>query len=71
MEETKNIETFVPRIILGLDISTACIGVCVIKDDGESKPEILYLGHKTPKISRKIKGIESCCSEVECSSQCP
>lgn len=49
-----------PRIILGLDISTACIGVCVVKDDGKSdKPEILYLGHKTPKISRKIKGIEA------------
>lgn len=49
-----------PRIILGLDISTACIGVCVVKDDGQSdKPEILYLGHKTPKIPRKIKGIEA------------
>ena len=49
-----------PRIILGLDISTACIGACVVKDDGKSdKPEILYLGHKTPKIPRKIKGIES------------
>lgn len=59
MEEIKNIEAFTPRIILGLDISTACIGVCVIKDDSENKPEILYLGHKTPKVSRKIKGIES------------
>lgn len=48
-----------PRIILGLDISTACIGVCVVKDTGSDKPEILYLSHKTPKISRKIKGIES------------
>lgn len=49
-----------PRIILGLDISTACIGVSVVKDDGKSdKPEILYLGHKTPKIPRKIKGIEA------------
>lgn len=48
-----------PRIILGLDISTACIGVCIVKDNGSDKPEILYLGHKTPKISRKIKGIEA------------
>ena len=48
-----------PRIILGMDISTACIGVCVIRDDGGEKPEILYLGHKTPKIPRKIKGIEA------------
>ena len=49
-----------PRIILGLDISTACIGVCVVKDDGKSdKPEILYLGHKTPKIPKNVKGIEA------------
>lgn len=55
-----NIENIYPRIILGLDISTACIGVCVIKDNGKSdKPEILYIGHKTPKVPNKIKGIES------------
>lgn len=48
-----------PRIILGLDISTACIGVCIVKDNGNDKPEILHLTHKTPKISRKIKGIEA------------
>ena len=57
MENTEN--QIYPRIILGLDISTACIGVCVVKDNGSDKPEILYLGHKTPKISRKIKGIEA------------
>lgn len=61
MEETKNIENLYPRIILGLDISTACIGVCVVKDDGVNKPEILHLSHKTPKINRKIKGIEALC----------
>ena len=48
-----------PRIILGLDVSTACIGVCIIKDDGSDKPEILYLTHKTPKIPRKINGFEA------------
>lgn len=58
MENEKN-ETIYPRIILGLDISTACIGVCVVKDDGGDKPEILYMSHKTPKVSRKIKGIEA------------
>ena len=57
MENTEN--QIYPRITLGLDISTACIGVCVVKDNGSDKPEILYLGHKTPKISRKIKGIEA------------
>ena len=35
-----------PRIILGLDISTACIGVSIVKDTGNDKPEILYLSHK-------------------------
>ena len=54
-------EKIYPRCILGLDISTACIGVCVIEDNGSDKPKILYLGHKTPKISRKIKGIEALC----------
>lgn len=59
-EEKTIFNTVYPRIILGLDISTACIGVCVVKDDGESdKPEILYLSHKTPKIPKKIKGIEA------------
>jgi hypothetical protein len=57
INEEKN--TIYPRIILGLDISTACIGVCIVKDNGDDKPEILYLSHKTPKISRKIKGIKA------------
>lgn len=56
MENENNVY---PRIILGLDVSTSCIGVCVVKDTGSDKPEILYLGHKTPKISNKIKGIEA------------
>ena len=56
-EKQKNVY---PRYVLGLDISTACIGICVIKDDGKSdKPEILYLSHKTPKIPKNIKGIEA------------
>ena len=52
-------ESILPRYILGLDVSTSCIGVSVIKDTGDGKPEILYLGHKTPKIPSKIKGIEA------------
>ena len=56
----ENQENIYPRIILGLDISTACIGVSVVKDNGDSdKPELLYIGHKTPKVPSKIKGIES------------
>lgn len=48
-----------PRLILGLDVSTACIGVSIVRDDGVNRPEILYLSHKTPTIPRKIKGIEA------------
>ena len=57
--EADNKKNIYPRYILGLDISTACIGVCIIKDNGDDVPEILYLSHKTPKIPRKIKGIEA------------
>ena len=59
MKVTEKENDIYPRIILGLDISTACIGVSIVKDNGDDKPEILYLSHKTPKISRKIKGIEA------------
>ena len=49
-----------PRKILGLDISTACIGACLVVDDGKSDtPEIEILTHKTPKVPKKIKGIEA------------
>lgn len=58
-EKVEIIESIYPRYILGLDVSTACIGVCVLKDNGDDHPEILYLSHKTPKIPRKIKGIEA------------
>lgn len=52
-------ESIYPRIILGLDVSTACIGISILKDTGSDKPEILYLGHKILKISSKIKGLEA------------
>lgn len=51
--EEKNI-----RIILGIDISTACLGVSLARYDG-TNVEILKLSHVKPKISRKIKGTES------------
>ena len=53
-------ETTYPRVILGLDISTACIGACLVKDNGNGDlPEIEILTHKSPKVGRKIKGIEA------------
>lgn len=48
-----------PRIILGLDVSTACIGASIVLDKGDDKPEILKITHVSPKISSKIKGIEA------------
>lgn len=55
-------ETVYPRIILGLDVSTACIGISIIEDDGVSEqPKIIAITHKSPKVSGKIKGIEALC----------
>lgn len=48
-----------PRIILGLDVSTVCIGVSIIADFGSGVPEIVKITHVSPKVSSKIKGIEA------------
>lgn len=48
-----------PSKILGLDISTSCIGVSIITDDGVNKPKIELITHVVPKIPNKIKGIEA------------
>lgn len=48
-----------PRIILGLDVSTVCIGISIIVDLGEGIPEIVKITHVSPKISSKKKGIEA------------
>lgn len=49
-----------PRKILGLDVSTNCIGACIVVDDGNSdKPEIIKLTHISPKVSRKKEGVEA------------
>lgn len=56
-EETPEI-TY-PRIIMGLDVSTVCIGVSIVADFGTGKPEIIKLTHVSPKVSGKIKGIEA------------
>ena len=57
MELKQEIKT--PRIIMGLDVSTVCIGVSIVADFGEGKPEILKITHVSPKVSSKIKGIEA------------
>ena len=46
------------EIYLGLDVSTACIGISIIIDDGSEYGKIVELTHISPKVSSKIKGIE-------------
>ena len=46
------------RIILGLDVSTKCIGVSIIIDEGKEKPTIVQITHITPKVPKGVKGIE-------------
>lgn len=46
------------KVLLGLDISTQCIGICLLEDDGSEYGKIIELTHINPKVSSKIKGIE-------------
>lgn len=56
MDSKKDIK---PNIILGLDISTACIGVSIVYDDGVNEPQIQKITHVVPKVKKNIKGIEA------------
>lgn len=54
MEETKT------KIVMGLDISTVCIGICLLEYNEDSEyGKILELTHVNPKTPRKIKGMEA------------
>lgn len=46
------------KILLGLDVSTQTIGICLLEDNDTEYGKILELTHINPKISPKIKGIE-------------
>ncbi len=46
------------KIILGIDISTVCISICLLEDDKSDYGKIIELTHINPKIPTKIKGIE-------------
>lgn len=48
-----------PSLILGLDISTACIGISIIYDDGINEPIIEFISHVSPKIDKEKTGIEA------------
>lgn len=41
------------EIILGLDISTQCIGFCLLENDGSEYGKIIELTHISPKVSSK------------------
>lgn len=57
--QKKEEEKIYPSLILGLDISTACIGISIVYDDGENQPIIQKITHVVPKIDSSIKGIEA------------
>lgn len=48
-----------PSLILGLDISTSCIGASIILDEKDKEPQIIKVTHVVPKIPKKVKGIEA------------
>lgn len=48
-----------PSVILGLDISTNCIGVSIVYHDWVNTPVIKMMTHIYPKIPAKMKGIEA------------
>ena len=49
-----------PRLILGLDVSTTCIGMSLVMDDGvNERPMLLKMTYVTPKPPKEIKTIES------------
>lgn len=48
------------EIIMGLDISTTCIGICLLEYDKSSMyGKILELTHVSPKVPKGVKGIET------------
>ena len=56
----KIIEMNKPRLILGLDVSTACIGVSIVLDEGNrTQPQVILLTHVSPKAPKDITGFEA------------
>ena len=47
------------EIILGLDVSTTTIGVCLMLNDGSEYGKIIELTHVSPKVSSKIDKTEA------------
>lgn len=47
------------KVYLGLDVSTQCIGVCIVIDDGTQYGNIVELTHISPKVSSHVTSTES------------
>ena len=47
------------NVWMALDVSTACIGITILVDDGSEYGKIAEMTHISPKIPSKIKGIEA------------
>lgn len=47
------------EIIMGLDISTSCIGICILENNDTPYGKILELTHVNPKIPSKYDGVEA------------
>lgn len=58
-QEVEEPQKIYPSLVLGLDISTACIGVSIVYDDGINKPQIKEIKHIVPKIPKGKEGIEA------------
>ena len=43
---------------MGLDVSTECIGITILIEDGSKYGKIVEMTHISPKVNEKIKGIE-------------
>ena len=46
------------RIIMGVDVSTKCIGVTLLLDDGSEYGKVIEVTHVRPKAEKGCKGIE-------------
>lgn len=48
-----------PSLILALDISTSCIGVSIVYDDGINSPNIVEITHVSPRVPKNVTGTEA------------
>lgn len=53
------------NIVLGLDVSTTTIGVCLLQDDGSEYGKLIELTHVSPKVSKKKDKTEALFEKAE------